>query len=247
MSNSFVRLFYISLTQLVLTSNSAAQIKSQVMKSEATLHYVIRNSDSPEQKSPLLILLHGHGSNENDLFSLSNHVPGNWIIVSVRGPYPLSENSYRWYDVQLVNGRIVINKVEEEKSRQKLAGLIRDISKSLQVDRQKVVVAGFSQGANMAQSLGLIEPALIAAFGVFSGRFVEEITTHISDSAALSKSKAFISHGSGDSMLPIAYAEENVANLKKLGIQLSYFEDTNGHSISLKQWNAFVKWLQWLN
>ncbi len=213
------------------------------MASETSLHYVIRESKDSVSKSPLLILLHGHGSNENDLFSLGNSVPNNWIVVSVRGPYQLAENSYRWYAVKMVNGKIVINIDEEERSRKKLMQLIDEITQKYNADSQKIIVAGFSQGANMAQSLGLGEPNLVAGFGVFSGRFVEEFSPYISKSTALKNSKAFISHGSEDNMLPKTYASENITKLKELDIQITYCEDSNGHSISTKQWSEFSKWL----
>ena len=229
--------------QLALISSCNAQNSYKVMQTETPLHHIIRESKDSAVKSPLLILLHGYGSNENDLFSLSNSVPNNWIVVSVRGPYQIAENSHRWYDVKMANGKIVITIDEEEKSRKKLMQLISEIATKYKVDSQKVVVAGFSQGANMAQSLGLGEPNLVSGFGVFSGRFVEEFKPYISNSNTLKNSKAFISHGSSDTMLPKTYADENITKLKELGIQITYCEETNGHSISIKQWNDFSKWL----
>jgi len=213
------------------------------METETSLHYIIRESKDSANKSPLLILLHGHGSNENDLFGLANSIPDNWNVVSVRGSYKLAENSYRWYDVNMVNGKIAINIEQEEESRKKLIQLISKISQKYDVDSQKIIVAEYSQGANMAQSLGLSEPNLIAGFGVFSGRFVDEFIPYISTSTVLKNSRAFISHGSGDNMLPKTYADENITKLKELGIQLTYCEDTNAHSISAKQLSEFSKWL----
>ncbi|MCZ8197100.1 MAG: hypothetical protein O9267_05805 [Flavobacterium sp.] len=192
---------------------------------------------------PLLILLHGHGNNENDLFSFSSQIPENWIVVSVRGPYQLAENSYRWYDAKMINGKIVINIDEEERSRKKLKQLISEITNKYNVDSQKIIVAGFSQGGNMSQSLGLGNPNSVTGFGVFNGRYNEEFSPYISKSIALKNSKAFIAHGSGDTMLPKTYVTENITKLKELGIQITYYEDSNGHSISTKQWDEFSKWL----
>ncbi len=181
------------------------------------------------------------------MFGLASSVPANWNVVSVRGPYQLGENSYRWYDVKMENEKIVISITQEEESRKKLMDLISEISKKHNVDTAKIIVAGFSQGANMAQSLGLGEPNLVTGFGVFSGRFVEEFIPYIGNSTLLKSSKAFISHGSGDNMLPKTYAVENIAKLKDLGIHITYCEDTDGHSISTKQWKEFSKWLQSFN
>ncbi|MFM2386397.1 MAG: hypothetical protein RL660_1154 [Bacteroidota bacterium] len=218
--------------------------KSKVINSEDhSLTYLIRTAKDSSKKAPLLVLLHGHGSNENDLFSLSSQIPENWIVVSVRAPYRLSEGSYRWYDVKMVNDKIAINIAEEEASRKQLMQLIDELTQMYKIENKQIIVAGFSQGANMAQSLGLGDPNLVSGFAVFSGRFVEEFIPYISKSNALRNSKAFISHGTGDNMLPKSYADENRTKLKELGIQISYCEDTSGHSISSKQWSEFSKWL----
>lgn len=239
----FKKYVFILFAQFNLLSSCMAKNNCTIMESDTTLHYIIRESNDSQSKSPLLILLHGHGSNENDLFALVEKIPSNWNVVSVRGPYPLAVNSYRWYDVKMVNGKIVINIEQEEESRKKLLQLISEIIQKYRVDNQKIVVAGFSQGANMAQSLGLSEPNLIAGFGVFSGRFVEEFIPYISHHSTLKRSTAFISHGSNDTMLPKTYADENRRKLNELGIQVSYCEDTTAHSISAKQWNEFATWL----
>jgi phospholipase/carboxylesterase len=235
------------LLQLLTLNHSASQTNSELMEKEKSLHYVIKDAKDKAKQSPLLVLLHGYGSNENDLLSLSENIPNNWMVVSVRGPYKVTENSYRWYDVKMTNGKIVINFDEEEKSRKKLMDLLFEIKKGYNIDSQKVTVAGFSQGANMAQFLGLGVPSLVTSFGVFSGRFVEEFMPYISNSTSLKNSKVFISHGSEDKMLPKIFADENRAKLNELGIKITYCEDTNGHSISEKQWSEFCKWLQFIN
>lgn len=242
------RIFLIMFSSvLVIFSSCNAQDNSKLMEHEKALFYSLRKNSEKVKKSPLLALLHGHGSNENDLFSLSANVPSNWIVVSVRGPYKLAENSFRWYDVKMDNGKIRINVEEEEKSRKKLVDLISVLTNKYNVDSRKIVIAGFSQGANMAQSIGLGSPNIAAGFGVFSGRFVEEFIPYINTPTVLKNSRAFISHGSGDNMLPKTYGAENLNKLTDLGIQTTYCEDTNGHSISPKQWNEFLIWLKNFN
>ncbi|WP_341908174.1 PHB depolymerase family esterase [Fluviicola taffensis] len=228
---------------LTLVSSCKAQNSRENMESNTGSHYVIRESSDCSEKSPMLILLHGHGGNENDLFAFEEQIPLNWIVVSVRGPYKLAENSYRWYDAKLVDGKIVINIEEEEKSRKQIVVLISELTKKYNVDSSKVIVAGFSQGANMAQSIGLCNPNLLSGFAVFSGRYVEEVEQSISKSPNLKNLKAFISHGKEDTMLPIRYAIENQNKLNKLGIKIEYTSDYVGHSISSKEIIAFRNWL----
>lgn len=229
--------------QLSFLDNCIAQKNSDTMITETSLVYRIKEPKTNAKFSSMLVLLHGHGSNENDILGLAEKVPDHWAVVSVRGPYQLGSNSFRWYDVGMVNGKIEINIDQEELSRKKLIDLINQIADKHHIDKSKIVVAGFSQGANMAQSLGLGEPTIAAGFGVFSGRYVAEFTPYINKSKQLQNVRVFLSHGSGDSMLPKTYADENLNKLKDLGIQITYCEDTNGHSISTKQWSEFSKWL----
>lgn len=229
--------------QLSMLEGGISQNYNNTMVTEKTLVYKIKEPKSSTKNSPVLVLLHGHGSNENDLFGLAEKVPENWAVVSVRGPYQIGPNSFRWYDVGMSNGKIEINIEQEELSRKKLIDFINEITDKYHFEKSKIVVAGFSQGANMAQSLGLGSPKIAVGFGVFSGRYVAEFTPYINKSKQLQKVRAFLSHGTGDNMLPKTYVDENISKLKDLGIQITYCEDTNGHSISTKQWSEFSKWL----
>lgn len=230
---------------LVMITSCKAQ-SNEHMHTNSQLHYIIRPSSDSSARTPLLVLLHGHGSNETDLFALQAEIPAKWNVVSIQGPYKLSENSYRWYDVKMMSGKISINIEEEEKSKKQIVVLINELIKNYKIDSNQIVVAGFSQGANMAQSLGLSEPDLVAGFAVFSGRYVEEIKPFISQTSDLKNSKAFLSHGIGDQLLPKTYADENLHQLALLGLDVHYCEDTNGHSISAKQWTEFSNWLSTL-
>lgn len=236
---------YWILTIIQLSGLAACHAQNNVpMKSDTSLYYQIRESNDSAVHRPMLILLHGYGSHEMDLFSFNSHVPENWTVVSLRAPYKLDENSYRWYDVKMLNGEITVNIEEAEVSRIKIIEAVKSIAQKYKADTNSIVIAGFSQGANMSELICLSEPDLIAGFGVFSGRYVEDFAPYISKSAGLKGKRAFVSHGSADHLLPKALADENVSKLNSLGIHTTFCGDVNGHSISEKQWAAFNMWLQ---
>lgn len=54
----------------------------------------------------------------------------------------------------MVNGKITIDFQEEEQSRQKVLGLIDHLVKTHKADKDRVMLAGFSQGAAMSLCLG---------------------------------------------------------------------------------------------
>lgn len=238
-----MQILWLFVAGLLLNCNTDPT-KISMTPSTAELEYLVRKPAVDAANAPVLILLHGFGSNEQDMFSFANRIPENWLVVSARGPVPQGENRHSWYNVKMVNGKITIDFQEEEQSRQKVLGLIDHLVKTYKADKNRVVVAGFSQGAAMSLCTSLTEPEKVAGFAMFSGRFVEEIEPHISRSPALKNLRGFIAHGSGDTMLPIRYASENKAKLEQLGIPFVYSEDTTGHTISAKQFTDFLHWLR---
>ena len=60
------------------------------------LNYIIRKAKSIEN-SPTIILIHGYGSNAEDLFSFKPYLPENYNIIAIQAPITLSYNSYAWY------------------------------------------------------------------------------------------------------------------------------------------------------
>lgn len=53
---------------------------------EATFEYIERLPLDPTKKAPLMVLLHGYGSNEKDLFSFASELPKELHIISLRAP-----------------------------------------------------------------------------------------------------------------------------------------------------------------
>jgi phospholipase/carboxylesterase len=47
---------------------------------------------------PLLVLLHGYGSNADDLFGLVEYLPSDYIVASVEAPLPVGQG-FAWYNL----------------------------------------------------------------------------------------------------------------------------------------------------
>ena len=63
------------------------------------LKYKIKEPKIILDKNPLLLLLHGYGSNEEDLFSFASELPDTYFVVSARAPYDMQYGSYAWYAI----------------------------------------------------------------------------------------------------------------------------------------------------
>ncbi|MEP2277858.1 MAG: phospholipase, partial [Maribacter sp.] len=64
-----------------------------------SLEHIIRPSSLTDKKPPVLFMLHGYGSNEEDLFSFAPELPEELCIIAVRAPYILQPYGYAWYAI----------------------------------------------------------------------------------------------------------------------------------------------------
>ena len=62
------------------------------------LHYIKRPSTLKEN-APLLIMCHGYGSDENDLFSFASELPEELFVISLRAPYAMQPYGNAWYAI----------------------------------------------------------------------------------------------------------------------------------------------------
>lgn len=213
------------------------------IKSKPILEYKIRQSKSGKPNPPLLILLHGVGSNENSLFQLADYLDEDYMIISARAPFTKSQGSYKWYDVDFSTGAPVINAVQAEESRKIVLQFIEDLKQIHQFDEKKVFVGGFSQGAIMSYSIGLTRPDKVAGIITLSGRMLQEVKPIIAKKG-LNQLKALLIHGKGDNVLPIHYARTAKEYLISKAIMTDYYELELGHSINEKVIQLFNQWLQ---
>ena len=111
------------------------------------LTYKIKEPKTKLDENPVLILLHGYGSNEEDLFSFANELPDNYYVVSARAPFDMQYGSYAWYAINFDADENKFSDVEQAKSsRDLVANFIDDLIDKYPIDAQNVTLIGFSQG-----------------------------------------------------------------------------------------------------
>jgi phospholipase/carboxylesterase len=197
-------------------------------------------SDNP----PLLLLLHGYGSNERDLVGLAPYLDPRFQIVSARAPQTLSPGSYAWFELSwTVANDIIINFQQAEQSRTLLIGLIAEALAAYGGDPARVYLLGFSQGAIMSASVTLTEPDLIAGAVLMSGRIPEEIRPLIAPAERLDGKPFLVVHGTADTVLPIRNGRASQAFLAALPVALTYQEYAMAHEVSAQSLADVTAWL----
>lgn len=143
---------------------------------------------------PLLLLLHGYGSNEQDLPSLLPHLPPGFAHAAVRAPITMAPGAYAWVPIG-VAGRpdpaVVAASTE---------ALLAWLDEHVAPDRV-VVPLGFSQGGLMVTQLLRARPDRFAAALVLSG-FVLDETAAGDEALAARRPPVFFGHGDADPIIP---------------------------------------------
>ena len=97
----------------------------------ADLKYLVRHPKKATENPPLLILLHGYGSNELDLFSFAEELPDELVIVSARAPYEMGHGGHAWYAINLDAGNNKHSDLKQANiSIEKIAAFIDESSRS---------------------------------------------------------------------------------------------------------------------
>ena len=209
------------------------------------LHYLIQEPKVKHDKNPLLLLLHGYGSNEEDLFSFASELPNDSYVISVRAPYDLQPYGHAWYAIHFDAAESKFSdNVQAKQSVELIAGFIDEIVKQYPIDAKNVTLIGFSQGAILSYATALTYPEKVAKVVALSGYFNQEIMPKVIDTNAISHLKFFVSHGSFDQVIPVDWARKAKPALENLGLEVEYHEYPVGHGVAPQNFFDFKNWCQ---
>ena len=200
---------------------------------------------APSAQPWLLVLMHGVGSNEQDLFGLAPYVPKNFHVISLRAPYAMGPSAWGWFAFTVdAQGERTINEAQEAASRQLVAQTLAAAAQQLGIPPARVVVGGFSQGGIMALSLLLSQPALLQAAMVLHSRLLTQVVPLVAAHEALKGKQLWLSHGTHDQVIPLASAHAIRELVETLPIELSYSEYPSAHELIQQELVDAMGWLQ---
>lgn len=209
-----------------------------------SLDYLIREPKIKLDKNPLLLLLHGYGSNAADLFSFANELPDEYYVISAQAPYDLQYGSYAWYAINFDADQNKFSDNEQAKSsRNLIASFIDELIDTYPIDSKAVSLLGFSQGAILSYAIALSHPEKIKNVIALSGYISAAICEENYQNNDFSKLKIFASHGVVDQVIPITWARKVKPFLDALAIESIYKEYPIGHGISPQIFADFKNWL----
>ena len=210
-----------------------------------SLHHIIKPAKSSIKKPAVLFMLHGYGSNEEDLFSFAPELPEELCIISVRAPYPMQPYGNAWYAINFDAEQGKWNNEEEAAlSRDKIVTFIDEACKAYHLDKDNVTLLGFSQGTILSYAVALSYPNKIKNVVALSGYINENIIVGNTDEKEFSNLSIYASHGSVDQVIPVSWAQKAKPILNNLNIVHVYEEFPVGHGVAPQNFYSFKKWLE---
>lgn len=209
------------------------------------LHHLIRKPKIQTEKAPLLIMLHGYGSNEEDLFAFAEELPEELFVISVRAPFSMPPYGYAWYAINWTNtGGKFSDDAQAVSSREKIANFIDEAVEAYPVDEQNVTLVGFSQGCILSLAVALSYPEKVKNIIGLSGYTNKDILKEGYEKNDFSHLSFYISHGSADQVVPVEWGRKTKPLLDSLGIENEYSEFPVGHGVAPQNFMELKKWLE---
>ena len=214
-------------------------------KQVLTLDHNFKPSSVHKKNIPTIIMLHGFGSDENDLFSFSNELPEEYMIISLKAPIPMQPYGNAWYHIYIdhPNGKFSDDEQAIE-SRELIVKCIDEIIHKYQADKDNITLLGFSQGTILSYAVALSYPQKVKNVIGLSGYINKDIIKEGYEKNDFSKLKVYSSHGSVDQVIPVDWARLNKPFLESLNIDCSYSEFPVGHGVAPQNFYEFKEWLQ---
>jgi predicted esterase len=197
------------------------------------IHRFVPATDSASGET--LIVLHGTGGNENDLIGIGQAIAPGAAILSPRGN--VLENGAPRFFRRIAEG--VFDPKEVRSRAEELTRFIRAAVVTYRLDRSRLYGLGYSNGANVAATMMLIEPDILQSAILFRPMVVYEPT----EKTDLSGSAVFISAGRMDQIAPTASVERLAELFETAHAEVTLKWQLGGHNLVPSEVREAADWL----
>jgi predicted esterase len=181
-----------------------------------------------------LVVLHGTGGDENDLIGIGQAIAPGAAIVSPRGN--VLENGAPRFFKRLAEG--VFDPKEVRSRAEELARFIRAAVVTYRLDPTRVFALGYSNGANIASTVMLVEPGVLQGAVLFRPMLVYEP----SERNDLAGSAVFISAGRMDPIVPVPSVERLVELFESAHAEVTLKWQLAAHSLVPSEVREAAEW-----
>ncbi len=196
---------------------------------------VVARRGSTDPGAPLVVLLHGRGSNETDIVGLADHLPAGAAYAAVRAPIA-EGGGYAWFANRGI-GRPLADS---------LASTMHWFRTWLDGEAdngRRVVLVGFSGGAAFAGGLLLDEPNRYAGAAILFGTLPFDAGVPTTP-GRLDGATVLVVHGDRDTVIPRDLLDRTWAYLvTDAGSTTTAVRDPGGHGLGATALADLQAWL----
>lgn len=191
----------------------------------------------------LLVLHHGRGADEGDLFGLADLLDPQrrLAVASPRAPLTLPGlPGFHWYTVPRVG---YPDHESFHAARELLAAFHDELWERTGIEPSRTVLGGFSMGTVMSYAMGLgADRPAVAGIMAFSG-FVPIVDGWEPSFDDRLDTRAFIAHGRRDPIIEFDFGLRARRLLEEGGLEVEHHESDVGHQIDPVHLSAAVEWI----
>lgn len=210
-------------------------MRSNERKVTEELGFVHRYIPPQRPGLPTLLLLHGTGGDENDLLPLGRALLPGAGLLSPRGKvleYGMPR-FFRRLDAGVFDLEDLRLRADE------LAGFVGHAASRYGFDADRVIAAGYSNGANIAAAVLLLHPGVLAG-GIL---FHAQVPIEPDKQPDLAGVPVFLSGGRTDTMIPASETERLATLLGEAGADVTLYWEPGGHQLGRGEFEAAQRWL----
>jgi phospholipase/carboxylesterase len=196
-----------------------------------------------DQQSPLLVMLHGYGSNEKDLLGLAHSLDARLRVVSVRAPLVLAPEMYAWFPIEFTATGIKVDRMAAHDVADRFAAFLQKLVERLQPVGGKAFIMGFSQGTVMSYFTAFRNPALLHGVVALSGQLPDARPEADALPTGLAEVPFLVQHGLFDNVVPIDKGRMADAWLRDRIADYTYREYPMAHQIDQESLEFMASWL----
>ena len=170
-----------------------------------SLNTTIINPISKQKPKNAVILCHGYGGDGNDISILANYWKNylpDTIFLCPDAPEKCAVSSvgYQWFDLMDQSKQQILTK--SLVAEMKLNQLIDEVKVQNNLEANKIIFGGFSQGCLISLQTGIKRKDKINSIIGYSGKIID--TEHLSKNI-VSRPKVILMHGDKDEIVPINF------------------------------------------
>jgi phospholipase/carboxylesterase len=197
---------------------------------------VVATTGATDPHAPLVVLLHGRGSHEREILTLTSHLPAGPAYTAVRAPIA-EGGGYAWFANRGI-GRPVAESLAAT------TAWFRTWLDGVAPTGRPVVLIGFSGGAAFAGALLLAEPSRFAGAGILYGTLPFDAGIPTAP-AQLAGTPVFVAQGETDTVIPRELLERTWSYLLgDSGAPAYARRDPGGHGITARTLAELGGWIQ---